>query len=285
MLDRLGFFSVSIRAQGCDGYAAPYLYGMPGLGAIHGCVHAMLRQAAGDCSGVVVTGKEPVMVLVSSHRNRVSENGAGAFTQIMSGTRDVRGKAQLDFPRFDIELVLIVGIEVPVAGRDEAISAVIRSARHLRRFAGGRAEVVGTAWHETPVAALAQFGALFAMRPYELPDSDDPFRALCTVVSSGRGKHSGWFLPAMVGYRLLDEPRLKEGTRISPEGVQYPHAYAEALVGAVEMVGATRLLRTVDRRTGVTSPAVASCFMQYQRNGRIIRFDGQLHRKGEGHNG
>lgn len=218
----MNIIRASLRVQGGSARNGYCIYGHPAPSAATGFAHALCARAGlRQTSGVIFVINE------YSDRADSGSFGDNTFHMRRSAVRDTdkENKSQLDLPQNDFEATLIFTAEPTVAG---PVQQRVEDVVERMRFAGGtlvKAEVSTT--DESLEAALARPGAVLT-EPDIAPINDDPFATLVEYSALKAGR-KGWFVPSLVGYRLLEEPRQRQGARGG-----YPHAYADPLFWILE---------------------------------------------------
>lgn len=254
MFIRVLFNGYSISARNCG-----LVYGLPSPSTWIGFVHALCLQA--KLLPSLRSGVTPII-------QRFSINGFGNFDRynfalLRSTERDIKKDTQLDTPSAYFEGGVIFELDVDEEHKANVLE-ILEDAMKFMRFAGGMIEKQDKQGVQPQYYCQAADTLLNASKIPGitlLEHSLDPSKELLNQIvklSSPEKERKGWFMPSLMGYRLLEDlVANREGARKG-----YPHAYADPLLGIVEAKGLHRASRS----------SIPRWHYDYQREKKLILF-------------
>lgn len=236
--------AVEMDVRGASADNAAFIYGPPSSFAAIGFVGCACRRAGFEQkpdTGVNIILHDYALRGIGHERGRTREashNGVVSFDQIRSADRDVKGQTQLDIPRCDLAVTLI--FEVDETTGDRPLDATMTHAVDTMRFASGRIDKFKVSVTAQSVSDAIQRPGFMMIEPL-ISDttgadlSADPVERLIQL-STPRAGRKHWYTPSLMGFRLLEEPRLRGGVRQNLR-----HAYCDPLLWLVQWVSAHRV--------------------------------------------
>lgn len=224
---------VSLRVSGASAKNGYCVYGAPSPFAAIGFAHAL-------CARARVHQRSGVLFTLYDYQDRAvaAAHGRLGYALQRSAQRDTAdgGKkpgTQLDIPRCDLEVGMTFAADPRV---DEPLRGSLEAALDTMRFAGGRIDDCHVAIdYDSLQQGLRRPGFALVEPDVACAPGVSAFAALVDLASPLAGR-SGWYVPSLVGFRLLEKPRARDGVRGN-----FPHAFCDPLFWALEWRSCSRI--------------------------------------------
>lgn len=227
--------AITISALAVCAKNAYVVYGHPSPFAFIGFVRALLLKtgysfAQNNCGVAVIIHD---FAMFGSH----SFGGRFLLSNLRSAEREVNVNSQVDIPRANMTVTLIFQIDVPVDNSHAAVEA-FHDEIPTMRLAGG------TIYPVKKDAILYDCGTLeaslsewkykikpgYVMKEKELSISGEKaIESFLEQTLLNRDPGQGWVTPSLRGFRLMEEPQIRNGARKN-----FKHAFVDPLIGAAQ---------------------------------------------------
>lgn len=206
--------NVNLAVRGASAKNGYCIYGHPSPFAAIGFAHALcMRSGLKQTSGVLFA--------IHDYHDRASAlpYGGAIYHMQRSSERDSQGETQLDLPRSDLDVSVIFEAEATTAA---PMKQTLDDTIETMRFSGGRIERFDCRIGDASIEkALRRPG--FVLTEPTIASTGTPIETLIEHITPLTGR-KGWLVPSLVGFRLLEDPRPRDGSRGG-----HPHAYCDPL--------------------------------------------------------